>query len=186
MNPEELAQAQMASQAQQGLGTPPPAPMEYQVNQIHEDGKKLMAMNIADQMQKKAESKEQEALALRAQADTAGGYAGYRGDPTANAQSGVPVDAQHPNTGWQPSSPEAHQLNVQLAERIQSGSVDAQTAVLAMQHPDVAPELKQALSVIAQQGQQGQSQAPVEPQGGLGQVPVPVQPQPEMAQAPQQ
>lgn len=172
----QLQQAQMQSQAAQGLGTPPQAPFEYKEN----PAMALMSAHVGDQMEKRAADKEQQALAARAQADQAsGGYAGRKSD------AGVPIgaDAQHPNTGWSPASPEAHNMNIQLAERIKSGQLDPRTAMIAMQSPDVAPEIKQALAVIVQQAQVGGSQQPValEPQvqgqaeagAGLGSVPLP-------------
>jgi hypothetical protein len=115
------------------------------------------------------------------------GYAGYRGDQTAGVNTGNPQqggDVAHPNAGWSPSSPEAHQLNVQLAERIKSGAIDPKTAMIALQHPEVSPEVKQALSMIVQQAQVGSAPqgggSPVEPQmqgapQGLGSVGIPQQ-----------
>jgi hypothetical protein len=173
MNPEELAQAQMQAQAQQGLGTPPPPQFEYTPNAVAKTGEELMKQGMAEQMQKKADSKSQEAMALQAQADKISGFAGYKSDPSA-------VQPQGPNGNWQPSSPEAHQLNMRLAEKIQGGSIDPQTATLAMQHPDVAPEIKQALSQISQQGGFPGQMQQLEPQGvpaGLGQMEAP-QPMP--------
>ena len=181
MNPEDqmmqdpaVQQAQMAAQAQQGLGTPPPAPYEYQEN----PSMQLMKTHVADQMQARAEAKEQEALAIRAKAEEAGGYAGYRGDPSAGVGGG-----SNGQGAWQAPSEQAHQMNIQIADRIKSGQIDIQTAQIAIQHPDVAPEIKAALGQIIQQSQTGGS--PVEPQqmaaqgapmpggSGLGSVPLP-------------
>lgn len=178
MNPEDqmmqdpsVQQAQMMAQAQQGLGTPPPAPYEYQEN----PSMQLMKTHVADQMQARAASKEQEALALRAKAEEAGGYAGYRSDPTAGS-----VGGSTEQIGWQAPSEQAHQMNIQIADRIKSGQIDLQTAQIAIQHPDVAPEIKAALGQIIQQSQT--SGSPVEPQAqgaqigggnGLGSVPLP-------------
>lgn len=170
MNPEtqgqvspqqnQLAMAQMQSQAQQGLGTPPPPPFQYKEN----PSTALMAANVGDQLEKRAADKEQQALAARAQADQATG--GYAGRGTAQGTT----DADHPNTGWSPSSPEAHNMNIQIANRIKDGSIDPHTAIIAMQSPDVSPEIKQALSVIVQQYQAGGSpQQQVPDQQGQGQ-----------------
>ena len=177
MQDPAVQQAQMAAQAQQGLGTPPPAPYEYRPNPSMD----LMNAHVSDQIQKLAESKQQQAMALKAKAQEAGGYAGYKSDPSAGMANGVGSDvAGHPNAGWSPSSAEAHQLNINIADRIKSGQMDAQTAQLAIQHPEVAPEIKQALAQIIQQAQAGGS--PSEPQSygqsqgggsGLGSVPLP-------------
>ena len=172
----QLQEAQMQAQAQQGLGTPPPPPFEYKEN----PSVALMNMHVTDQLESKAAAKEQAALAARAEADKAsGGYAGRQSD----AGAGVGSDSQHPNAGWQPSSPEADNMNVQLADRIKSGQLDPRTAMIAMQSPDVAPEIKQALAMIVQQAQGGGSgqEAMPEPQmegqapsgAGLGSVPLP-------------
>jgi len=174
---EQIQQAQMQAQAQQGLGTPPPAPFEYKEN----PSMGLMNAHVGDQLEKRAQDKQQQALAARAEADKAtGGYAGYKADPSATVGGS---DAEHPNTGWAPSSPEAHNMNVQLAERIKSGQLDPHTAMIAMQSPDVSPEIKQALSVIVQDAQSGgmPQEQPSEPQmqgqaptgNGLGSVPLP-------------
>jgi hypothetical protein len=192
MNPDNVAQAQAQAQMQaqqaqqgqvgpQGLGTPPPPKFEYTPNAVAKPGEELMRQNIADQMQKKADSKSQEAMALQAKADQIGGFAGYKSDPSA-------VQPQGPNGDWQPSSPEAHQLNIRLAEKIKDGTIDPQTAALAMQHPEVAPEIKQALAQIAQQGGfagQQQQQAPQGQPAGLGQMEAPQPPQ-DAGQQPQQ
>lgn len=153
--PDQLQQAQMQQQASQGLGTPPPPPFEYKEN----PSMALMSAHIANQ---------QQALAAKMAAEqNPQGYAGYKGDPTAGVQTGsVQGDQSHPNAGWTPASPEVHNLNVQLADRIKSGSIDPRTAMIALQHPDVAPEVKQALSQIVQQVQNGA--APSEPQGAVG------------------
>lgn len=151
-----IAQAQMAAQAQQGLGTPPQQEFEYKRNPSMD----LMDAHV---------SKQQQALAAKmAEEQGRQGYAGYRGEA-------MPVQRQDSvqEQGWTPPSPEAHQMNVQLADRIKSGRLDPNTAMIAMQHPDVAPEIKQALSQMMQAQSVGQS----EPQGvalgaGLGQVAV--------------
>jgi hypothetical protein len=178
----QLQQAQLQSQAAQGLGTPPPPPFEYTEN----PSTVLMKAHVADQLSKMAESKEQAALAARAQADQAvKGYAGRTSDPDA----GVGSVSQDPNAGWRPSSPEIHNMNVQLASRIKSGQLDPRTAMIAMQSPDVAPEIKQALAAIVQQAQSGVNsqsqqqgdvsgpQTALEPQNGggsgLGSPPLP-------------
>lgn len=173
VTPDQIAQAQMQTQAAQGLGTPPPPQFEYKPN----PSMALMDQHIAAQQ-------EQLATKMANQKQTQG-YAGYRGDPTAGVQTGSVQqggEQLHPNTGWSPSSPEAHQLNVQLADRIKSGSIDPNTAMIALQHPEVSPEVKQALSVIVQQAQAGgvvqsggsSSELPVQgtPQG-LGSVGIP-------------
>lgn len=178
MNPEQqqqLEQAQMQSQAAQGLGTPPPPPFEYKRNP---------SMDLMDQHV----TAQQQALAAKMVADQQQqGYAGYRGDQTAGVNTGNPQqggDAAHPNAGWSPSTPEAHQLNMQIAEKIKDGSIDPKTAMIALQHPEVSPEVKQALSMIVQQAQVGgvvqQGGSPVEPQmqgaqQGLGSVGIPQQ-----------
>jgi hypothetical protein len=168
ISPEQLKQMQIASQAQQGLGTPPPPPFEYEPNSNLQKGKELINASI---------DKEQQAMAAKAaQANEQQGYAGYRGDPSAGVATGT---SGHPNEGWNPNSPEAHQLNIQLADRIKSGTIDPRTAMIALQHNDVSPEIKQALSQIVQQTQNGNIQS--EPQevpqqggsGGLGSVGIP-------------
>jgi hypothetical protein len=159
-----MQQAQMASQAQQGLGTPPQAPFEYQANPTLAKANSSIASTIDAQQQK---------LAALSQAQTQQGYAGYHGDPTAGVQTGSTQQGNvaHPNVGWTPASPEAHQLNIQLAERIKNGSIEPQTAMLALQHPEVSPEIKMALSQIVQQSQAGGSGNTVQTQpAGLGQV----------------
>lgn len=171
---DQIKQAQMQTQAQQGLGAPPAAPFEYKENA----STGLMNAHVSDQLEKRAEQKQQQALAARAEADKAtGGYAGYQSDAMAGQE------AQHPNTGWEPSSEEAHNMNIQIADRIKNGSLDTQTAMIAMQNPEVSPEIKQALSVIVQQAQadgSGQQMAPEQvsagleqPQAGLGSIPLP-------------
>ena len=177
MQQEQIKQAQLQSQAQQGLGTPPPAPFEYTPNVVHEKGKAFIAENI---------DAAQRALQEKAQAQSGQqGYAGRQGDPSAGVQGNPEGDPAHPNTGWNPSSPEAHEMNVQLADRIKSGQLDIKTAMIAIQNPEVAPEIKQALGQIIQQSQtsggsnavaQGQPEQGMQPQeqapqAGLGQVP---------------
>ncbi len=151
-----IAQAQMAAQAQQGLGTPPQQEFEYKRNPSMD----LMDSHVSSQ---------QQALAAKmAQEQGQQGYAGYRGEA-------MPVQGQAPaqqEQGWTPPSPEAHQMNVQLADRIKSGQLDPNTAMIAMQHPDVAPEIKQALSQMMQAQSVGQSEPQMQaaPTAGLGQV----------------
>jgi multidrug efflux pump subunit AcrA (membrane-fusion protein) len=164
----QLQQAQLQSQAAQGLGTPPPPPFDYTEN----PSTGLMKAHVADQLAARAESKEQAALAARAQADQAsGGYAGRTSDPGATVGSA----SQGPNAGWTPSSPEAHNMNMQLADRIKSGQLDPRTAMIAMQSPDVAPEIKQALAAIVQQAQSGGSGQPQQQGDGSGQQSAPDQ-----------
>ena len=163
MQPSQLQQAQLQSQAAQGLGTPPPPPFDYTEN----PSTGLMKSHVADQLAARAESKEQAALAARAQADQAsGGYAGRTSDPGATVGS----TSQDPNAGWKPSSPEAHNMNIQLADRIKSGQLDPRTAMIAMQSPDVAPEIKQALASIVQQSQSSGSGQPQQQGDGSGQA----------------
>ena len=156
-----IAQAQMAAQAQQGLGTPPQQEFEYKRNPSMD----LMDAHV---------SKQQQALAAKMAAEQGQqGYAGYRAGPEAAMQQqarGSNVQQQ----GWTPPSPEAHQMNMQLAERIKSGQLDPQTAMIAIQHPAVAPEIKQALSQMMQAQSVGQlePQIQVAPDSGLGQVAV--------------
>ena len=185
-SPEQMAQMQQmqAQQGQQGLGTPPPEQFDFKPNVVKDKAEMLIAGKTTDQIQKRAEGKEQEALAARAEADKAAGqqgYAGYRGDASAGVNEGQ--DA-HPNDGWSPSGEEAHQLNINIADRIKSGQMDPKTAtMLAVHHPEVSPEIKQALVQIIQQAQigaeqQGGSEQQMEPQSmdaGLGNMPVPQQ-----------
>ena len=155
-----IAQAQMAAQAQQGLGTPPQQEFEYKRNPSMD----LMDAHVSKQ--------QQELAAKMAQEQGQQGYAGYRAESEAPA---VPVGGSNgQGQGWTPPSPEAHQMNVQLAERIKSGQLDPSTAMIAMQHPDVAPEIKQALSQMMQAQSVGQSepQMAVASGSGLGQVAV--------------
>ena len=152
-----IAQAQIAAQAQQGLGTPPQQEFEYKRNPSMD----LMDAHV---------SKQQQMLAAKMASEQGQqGYAGYRGEAMPVQGQQVPVQGQ----GWTPPNPEAHQMNVQLADRIKSGKLDTNTAMIAMQHPDVAPEIKQALSQMMQAQSAGQSEPQV--QGvptGLGQVAV--------------
>lgn len=168
MDPIQEQQMQMA-QGQGGLGTPPPPPFEYKEN----PSTALMNAHVGDQLQKRAESKEQEALKARAEADASnGGYAGYKSEPSAN------VGQQN---GWAASSPEVHNMNLQLADRIKSGQLDMSTAMIALQSNDVAPEIKQVLSQMVQKAQASQqmempSEQAMQGQqvanaGGLGELP---------------
>lgn len=186
----QVVQAQQAAQqAQQqpqqgvangGLGSPP-QPFDYQPNPSID----LMKAHVANQ---------QQALAAQAaQQNQQQGYAGYQSDNTAgivnanpqsdpNAQQPAQANnAPHPNTGWVPNSQEAHQLNIQIADRIKTGTLDPKTAMLAVQSPDVSPEVKQALVSIIQQAQQAQQGGQIgqgmpqpqqggqqQPQGGPG------------------
>jgi hypothetical protein len=197
------AQAQQAQQAQGqpdangqngvangGLGTPPQQ-FEYQQNPSID----LMKAHVALQQQQLAQQ--------AAQQNQQQGYAGYQGDQTAGVATGNPVSGsngqqdgsaqQHPNVGWSPSSPEAHQLNIQLADRIKNGAIDPKTAMLAVQSPEVSPEIKQALVGIIQQAQQaqqgGQIGQPMPQPGGQGLNPSGPMPQPSLQgtqQGPQQ
>jgi hypothetical protein len=169
-----------------GLGTPPQQ-FEYQQNPSID----LMKAHVALQQQQLAQQ--------AAQQNQQRGYAGYQSDQTAGIATGNPVSGsngqedgasqQHPNAGWSPSSPEAHQLNIQLADRIKTGTIDPKTAMLAVQSPEVSPEIKQALVAIIQQAQQaqqgGQIGQPMPQQGGQGLNPSGPIPQPDQ-QPPQQ
>lgn len=151
-----------------GLGSPPQQ-FDYQQNPSMD----LMKAHVAVQ--------QQELAAKAAQQNQQQGYAGYQGDPTAGVATGNPTSGsngqgagdqqQHPNVGWTPNSEQAHQLNIQLADRIKTGTIDPKTAMLAVQSPDVSPEVKQALVSIIQQAQQAQQGGQIgqgipQPQGG--------------------
>ena len=162
MNPQaqdpRIAQAQIASQAQQGLGTPPAQDFEYKRNPSMD----LMDAHVSKQ--------QQELASKMAQEQGQQGYAGYRGEPEVAQTVG---GSEGQNQGWVPPSPEAHQMNMQLAERIKSGTLDPNTAMIAMQHPAVAPEIKQALAQMMQtQSAQSEPQMEVPADAGLGQVAV--------------
>lgn len=163
-----------------GLGTPPPPKFEYQPNPSSE----LMRQRTIEQINQRADAQNQAALANRAAAErmqAQGGYAGHGNSPSVLAGGSNGGAAVNPNEGWTPSSPEAHQLNIALAEQIKSGAIDPQTAMSAIQSEDVSPEIKQVLASIVnsssgsngmEQGiPQGYSQGIPQDQGlGLGSI----------------
>lgn len=159
----EMAQAQMQQQAQaqaQQVQYQPNTSLSL-MNQKNAERQATLDMNNQLEIQRQKDMQYQlmmEDQQIRQQQGIqAPGSQGLGQIPTeAIAQANQGYGGQQMG---QPSGDDA--INMEVAKRIQDGTMDEETAMLVMQHPSVAPELKAELSNMLQAGQQ-------EPAQGLG------------------